>query len=281
MTKSPEFIDPALQKEYEDSGYVHIKAVLNSSEVAELKVLFDLHYGHEEKSSILWNSLCDIPHDKSAILSNQILAIVKPKLDLCVKNYVCPAATFLVKNPNPSSTVTVHRDFSVQDEPDFSYQNIWLPIVDTTAENGQLHVLKKSHLFFDYPLPHNTLWPYLKFEQMFVKHCHVISANAGDLIIYSDKLVHGSLDNLTDKPRPVVHFGLLHPEAKLLYYYHNEKTNEVTVYEVPYDFFFENAWGNQDGRFPILKKFDFNPPAYTEDQILSWLQEEVPVESLV
>ncbi len=272
--KAAEFLNPELQKQYEDWGYVQIKGLLNQQEINELKDLFVIHYDYDGQPNTMWNSLCDIPHDKSAILSNAILRIVKPKLDQHLKNYVCPAATFLVKNPTPQSTVTLHRDFSVQEEPDFSYQNIWLPIVDTTPTNGQLYVLKRSHHFFDYPLPQNTVWPYLEHEKFLIDYCDVIDAKAGDLVIYGDKILHGSSDNLTSEPRPVVHFGLLHQEAKLLYYYLDQKSNEVTVYEVPYSFFFENAWGNQDGRFPIFRKFNYNPPAISRDEIAAWLEKE-------
>jgi ectoine hydroxylase-related dioxygenase (phytanoyl-CoA dioxygenase family) len=275
--KAAEFIDENLQKEYEDIGYIHLKNVLDDEDLLKLKVLFDSHYNYSGEHVTMWNSLCDIPHDKSAVLSTSILAIVKPKLDQHLKNYICPAATFLVKNPTPESTVHLHRDFSVQDEADYSYQNIWLPIVDTTPQNGQLYVLKRSHKFFNYPLPHNTVWPYLVNEQTLIKYCDVIDAKAGDLIIYGDKILHGSSDNMTLKARPVVHFGLLHPDAKLLYYYLNPANNEVTVYEVPYSFFFENAWGNQDGRFPVYKRFLYAPPAFTLTEIEEWLEKEVTV----
>ncbi|MCS6933628.1 MAG: phytanoyl-CoA dioxygenase family protein [Chitinophagales bacterium] len=273
--KTARFIDPAVQESYEENGYVLLRNVLNRDEITQLRLLFEQHYPREGWPSTMWNSLCDIPHDVSANLSDQILKIVKPRLDEHITNYVCPAATFLVKNPNEKSTVTLHRDFSVQDEPEFSYQNIWLPIVDTTPENGQLYVLRKSHKFFDYPLPHNTVWPYLEYEPMLLKYCDVIDAKAGDLVVYGDKVLHGSPDNRSKHPRPVVHFGLLHPEAKLYYYYHSPSDNMVTVYEVPYTFFFENAWGNQDHRFPIYKKFSYSPPLLTQQQIIQWLEKEV------
>ncbi len=273
--KAAEFIDEKLQQEYEENGFLIIRNLLNEIEIMELNRLFKLHYNYQGEKNTMWNSLCDIPHDKSAKLSDLILQIVKPRLDQHLKNYVCPAATFLVKNPIATSTVTLHRDFSVQDEPDYSYQNIWLPIVDTTPSNGQLYVMKKSHQFFDYPLPHNTIWPYLQYEDKLVKHCKVIDAKAGDLVIYGDKILHGSSDNLTNEARPVVHFGLLHETAKLLYYYLDNSTQLVTVYEVPYSFFFENAWGNQDGRFPIFKQFKFEPPVITEVALDKWLNESI------
>jgi len=252
---------------------------LNAQEVEQLKNLFEMNYGNVAQPGVLWNSLCDLPKDRSLTLSDRILAVIKPNLDKHMKNYMCPAATFLVKNPTPESVVHIHRDFSVQDEPNFSYQNVWLPLVDTSAQYGRLYVLKKSHKFFSYPLPHFTPWPYKEHEKLLSEYSEAIDAKAGDLIIYGDKTLHGSTDNLTANPRPVVHFGLLHPESKFLYHYHNPETNEVTVYEVPYPFFFESAWGNQDHRFPIFRKFQFDPPVITKEEIIEWLNTNV-VETL-
>lgn len=279
--KSAEFINPELQKKYEEDGYAIVKNVLNTAEIEQLKKLFDIHYFHN-KPYTMWNSICDTPHDKAPLVSSQIIDIVKPNLDKLFKNYVCPVGTFLVKNPTPTSTVRLHRDFSIQDETEFSYQNIWIPLVDTTPKNGQLYVLKKSHSFFNYPLPHNAPWPYIEHENILLENSDIVEANAGDMVIYNDKMLHGSSDNLTDRPRPVVHFGLLHPDAKILYYYLNENTQEVTIYETPSSFFFEIAQkgGNQDGRFPVYKKIQYSPPAITHEAVAEWLAKSFP-ETLV
>ncbi len=273
--KTPRFKNSELDTKYHEDGYVVIKNIINGDEIDALLKLFHLHYPDEGSSTTLWNSLCDIPHDRSKLLSDQILKIVKPRLDEHLTEYVSPAATFLVKNPIEDGLVTLHRDFSVQDEPEFSYQNIWLPLVDTNEENGRLCVLPKGHKLFNYPLPHNTVWPYLEHEKLLLKYCQFVDAMAGDVIIYSDLALHASMPNKTNAPRPVVHFGLLHPEAKLYYYYLDEVSNVVTVYEVPYPFFFENAWGNQDHRFPILKRFNYNPPALTAPQIKEWVENAI------
>lgn len=270
--KCAKFINPEIQQQFEENGYIIIRNFLNPQEIKQLKELFDSHYQIDGQScGNLWNSLCDIPHERSLSLSEKILAVVKPNLEKHLKDFVSPAATFLVKNPTPQSAVTIHRDYSVQDEPNFSYHNIWLPIVDTTPQNGQLYVLRKSHKFFNYPLPHYTPWSYIEHERLLVEHCDVIDAKAGDLVVYGDKVLHGSFDNLTESPRPVVHFGLLHPEARFLYHYLDNETQEVTAYDVPYQFFFENAWGNQDHRFPIVKKFHYDPPRLTKEEIIEWL----------
>jgi hypothetical protein len=270
--KSAEFIDAGLEGEMNENGFVHIKNFLGKDVVTELLNLFKSQYYFDGQPNVMWNSLYNVDPAKSAEISEKILAIVKPHINAAFKNAVCPVATFMVKNPTFESTVTLHRDFTVQDEREFSYRNIWIPLIDTTPEIGALYALKYSHAFFDYPLPHHTKWPYMEYEEMLAKHCDVILANAGDLVMYGDRMLHGSFNNKTSEPRPVVHFGLLHPESQLCYYYLNSADKQVTVYEVPYKFFFENNWANQDGRFPIRHKFKFDPPAYTKDEILRGLK---------
>ena len=58
--KTPNFIDPVLQKQYEDLGYVQIKGVLNESEIQHLNYLFKDHYSYAGQPTTMWNSLCDI-----------------------------------------------------------------------------------------------------------------------------------------------------------------------------------------------------------------------------
>lgn len=264
--------DPERQRLLEEDGYFIIRGLLCREEIDGLLELFNSHYNPVGHTHHLWNSLCDIPHDESAVLSGSILDIVKPRLERHFKDFRCPAATFLVKNAVEESEVPLHRDFSVMDESAFSYLNIWIPLIDTDSQTGQLYVLPGSHRFFDYPLPHNSVWSYQQYQDLMLPHCHMIDAKAGDMVVYSDKVPHGSTGNRTGSARPVVHFGLLHPDAKLLYHYLDEQTGEVTVYEVPYPFFFENTWGNQDGRFPIHGKYRFDPPEFSEDEILDWLR---------
>lgn len=269
--RTAEFIDTNLENEFKRNGYVHLKNFISPEQVEELMFLFKSHYDYAGQPNPLWNSLCDIDHKVSATLSDRILHVLRNNIQATFKNHKYPAATFLVKNATENSSIDIHRDYSVHEEDKFSYRNIWLPIVDTTSENGALYVVKGSHRFFTYPLPHYTPWPYLKHEKLLLEVSDIIYAKAGDLIVYDDKILHGSLDNNTSNARPVVHFGLLHEDAQLCYYYHDQETDDVTVYEVPYTFFFEGAWGNQDHRFKIVKKFKFVPPAFSENEILDGL----------
>jgi ectoine hydroxylase-related dioxygenase (phytanoyl-CoA dioxygenase family) len=275
MTGSASFIDPVLQARYEDLGFVHITGVISPEQVFQLKRLFELHYDRDDNGHAMWNSLYNLSRDKAIDVSEQILSLVAESLKEHVRNFVCPAATFMVKNAVSESTVPLHRDFSVLAEPEFSYMNVWLPIVDTNSENGQLHALRRSHKFFDYPLPMRAKWPYSEFEGLLVEHCDIIDAKAGDAVFYGDKVLHGSSSNTSSRARPVVHFGLLHPDARLMYYHLDEACGHVTVHEVNHQFFFENLWDNPGVRFPVLREFRYDPPAKTAEEVHEWLVQEV------
>jgi len=62
--KAAQFINPRLQQEYEETGYIHIKGLLTAMDVEKLMSLFRMHYNYDGSNSTMWNSLCDIPHDK-------------------------------------------------------------------------------------------------------------------------------------------------------------------------------------------------------------------------
>lgn len=270
--KSAKFISGNLEPQFCLDGFIHIPSFINQSELASLTTLFNSVYAYTNKSQGMWNSLFNLDSHSSNRTSKTILDILKVKLESTFENFKAPVASFMVKNPNEFGITDLHRDYSTQDEQEFQYRNIWIPLVDTTPQNGALYALKRSHTFFDYPLPMFCKWEYIEFQDMLFKHCDVINAKAGDLVVYADRTLHGSFINRSSVPRPVVHFGLLHPDAELCYYYLDEETKEVSVYDVPFSFFFENKYGNQDGRHTIRKRFKYHPPQYSKEDLLKGLQ---------
>jgi len=269
--KSAEFVSNELESKFSSIGFIHIKSFLDAAELKALNTLFKNAYNFNGEGQGMWNSLFNLTPELSADVSFEILMVLDQKLSETFINYKTPVASFMVKNPNRNGITDLHRDYSTQDEAVFQYRNIWIPLVDTKPENGALYALKYSHAFFDYPLPMFCKWSYIEHQEMLFKHCDIIDAKAGDLVVYADRALHGSFINQTNEPRPVVHFGLLHPDAELCYYYLNEATNDVTVYDAPFSFFFKNNFGNQDGRLNVRKQFKYQPPAYNKAEILAGL----------
>jgi ectoine hydroxylase-related dioxygenase (phytanoyl-CoA dioxygenase family) len=235
--------------------------------VARLKAVFDQYYTYQPDKG-MWNSLFDITPEQCAEVSARIMEVVKPRLDLLMNAYNMPSATFMTKNPNELGVCDLHRDFSVVDEQEQEYRNIWIPLVDTDENNGALYVLRRSHIVFDHPLPMFVKWPYVHMQHELFQHVEMIEAKAGDLVVYTDRTLHGSFLNKGKTARPVVHFGVFHPTCEYMYH-HLEDDGMVKAYPVPSTFFFENSFGNQDHRFPIRKQFRFAPPPIKVDDVVA------------
>ncbi len=97
-------------------------------------------------------------------------------------------------------------------------------------------------------------------QQELIEMAEVIYANAGDLVIYLDRTLHGSMINCSGDSRPVVHLGALNPDNQLCFYYHDHETGKVRVYEVPFDFFFQKDFSDPGKKYPLVREFIFNPP---------------------
>jgi Phytanoyl-CoA dioxygenase (PhyH) len=265
--KRAELRDQVAEQQLMQDGFIVIRNFLPPEEV---KVLYELYKKYHAKADMdkgMWNSLYDVSADEGFAISQEILRVLKPRLESIFLSYHAPVATFMSKNCNDKSTCDLHRDFSTQDEVEFQYRNIWIPLVFTRQNNGALFALRRSNQVFDYILPMFTEWPYKSMHEELFAMSEQILADPGDLVIYLDKTLHGSMVNYSDDSRPVVHFGVLHPENRLCFYYLNEATKHVKVYEVPFRFFFENNFGDPGDKYPLVREFSYEPPALDIDAV--------------
>jgi ectoine hydroxylase-related dioxygenase (phytanoyl-CoA dioxygenase family) len=232
----PELNDRNIEEEMQENGFILIKNFLSASEIEKLFNYYSKFHTEISTEQQMWNSLFDINNGKK--ISDELLSVLVPKLNLILKNGRVPVATFMSKNPNKNSVCDLHRDYSIIDEEQFEYRNFWIPLVDTNKENGSLYVIPKSHKLFNEILPMFSVWRHRPVLNELEKYIHDVEAKAGDLVIYADRLLHGSYMNRTEKTRPVIHFGVLPENAELFYYKENKNTMEVSVYNVAPDFYF-------------------------------------------
>ena len=258
--KRAELRDPASEQKLLQDGFILIKNFLSPAEVQSLYALYKKHHSTSNPDKGMWNSLYDVSAEDGFAISQKILDALKRRLEEIFVSYHAPVATFMSKNCNDKSTCHIHRDYSTQDESEFQYRNIWIPLVSTKLNNGALYALRGSNRVFDYVLPMFADWPYKEMEKDLIQMSEVIYADAGDLVIYLDKTLHGSLVNHSDDSRPVVHFGALHPDNKLCFYYLDQHTKNVKVYQVPFNFFFEKDFGDQGDKYPLVGEFAYAPP---------------------
>jgi hypothetical protein len=264
--------DPALDAELNLKGFVTIKKLFTDIEVKQMLDLYnENHVDRADREKTLWNSLFDLTTERGVELSKILISIIQPRLNSVMLNFKAPVASFMSKNYGGFSECTLHRDTSVFDENRFEYFNIWIPLVDVGKKNGSVYFLKGSHNFFNYPRPPALSWQYQHLTSPLMSQVETVEAQAGDCVIYLGKVLHGSHLNLTDKFRPVVFLGAIHPEAELLYYFYDEKIKQVRAYAVPENFYFGKDFSEPLGKYPQRLVFDYNPPdiniAEVEDKL--------------
>jgi len=261
------------ENELNRNGFILLRNFLTPEEVAILYNLYKAHHKKADADKGMWNSLYDISAEEGVAISEKILATLRSKLEALFVSYYAPVATYMSKNCNPNSTCDLHRDYSILNEQQFQYRNIWIPLVSTKQNNGALYVLRGSNHVFDYVLPMFTEWPYKNMQSELFPLVETIDAEAGDLVIYLDKTLHGSHINYSDDSRPVIHFGAMHPEVELQFYRLDEQKENVTVYAVPSRFYFERDFEAVESKYPVVRQFSFSPPVLEVTAVKNKLKE--------
>ncbi len=258
--KRAELNDAALEQQLEAEGYILLRNVIPPQQVKQLKELYDSLHVNKQDTNDMWNSLYNLPQGEGMKASDIIQPLVLPYIESLFKSLKVMVYTYMVKNPVEHTFCKMHRDYSSFDEDIFEYRNAWIPLVEVNETNGALLVVPNSHLVFEYCLPMFTEWPYENMLPQLMKKAKVVYAQPGDLVIYKDRTLHGSEQNRSTETRPVLHFGLLHPEAELNFYHLDRKKNEVEIYPVDVNFYFHKNYEEAlVGRTPT-KHFSFNPP---------------------
>ncbi|MBS1595193.1 MAG: phytanoyl-CoA dioxygenase family protein [Bacteroidetes bacterium] len=259
--------DPALERELQDTGYIRIPHFLSAAEVTALLDIYRRNHPAPEPDAGMWNSLYNQSEDGAMSMSEQILHILRPRLDALFVSYYAPVGTFMSKNNNKYSECDLHRDFSIADEEQYQYRNLWMPLVDTTLQNGALFALPGSHRVFDYMLPMFCEWPYRGMLTELIPLAQTIECQAGDLVIYLDKTLHGSHVNHSGHSRPVVHFGALHPDVEMRFHWLDRAAQRVRAYLVPFSFYLANDFSEPVGRYPMVKEYDYTPPQLSIERV--------------
>jgi hypothetical protein len=203
-------------------GFCYIRDFISKSNVKQMFSLFKKIHTCIDNSKNQWNSLYDLDNTESNSISKAIRDIIYPSFENIFSDFEIPIATYMSKNPIAGSTCELHRDFSIYDENKVQFRNFWIPLIDINEKNGALYVVPGSHKIFTDIRPMFTDWQYEHFRDNMMHLKKTIYASAGDLILYTDRTLHGSHENKTSEPRPVVHGGVLPINSPLCYYHYSE-----------------------------------------------------------
>jgi hypothetical protein len=238
----PVLNDIQLQSELDTNGYVCLN-FLNSYEVEKLTGLFNRL--HSNRTDIPYNVLYTCHHSTDMEyrreMCREIEKIISPKLTTVFKNIQHTNFTFQIKGKGPESELFVHQDWSFSKESEgYRTYTFWLPLVDSTTENGTVSVLPGSHRIFDCIRGARITTAIFGHEKELFPYLTPLSVKSGQLLLFDSALVHYSSANLSDHIRVSIMSNIIAANSKLyLYFPSHSKQNTIEEYEVPNNFFLQ------------------------------------------
>lgn len=205
---------------YDENGYVLLPGMMSQEQIEEMRHATDSLIKRVKAaardSSFLWGGKwisaderakqeIDGVHDpqfhdaafsRLLLQSTSVLDVVE---QLIGPNIQLHHTKLIAKQPGVGAPFPMH-----QDKPYFPHkEDTMLAAIfhfdDATVENGCLHVIPRSHKLGDLECEPDGL--YLNPEDYPIASATPIEAKAGDVLIFSYLTIHGSPNNLSDKPR--------------------------------------------------------------------------------
>jgi hypothetical protein len=234
------------QKQFDKKGFVTFP-LLNKSALSRLHHLYEEINGKINKSNPQkYSSAQDVNLQTAQETSNKILDIVLPPLQNHVENIDALAAAYLTKPSNQSKKDAIewHQALSLVDETHFDAAMAWIGLEEKVEDNWLYYLVPFSHRFNDFVrvAPKYSLY----FEKyMFLMNRLAVKTplKKGEVLIFNNRLLNRSPENKGSKESKAIQIALKPNKAKWQYYFRESKRDEVNIYQVDPDFYF-NLWTN-------------------------------------
>jgi ectoine hydroxylase-related dioxygenase (phytanoyl-CoA dioxygenase family) len=214
------FKDDELERQLCEEGYVIIP-FFNDDEVAALLDYFTGQNKEDAKAIFAISHSEDIELKTS--VKDWVANLYTPRVEELFVDTQILGGTFVAKPPNGKGLITPHRDWNLVDERRFRSCNIWVPLVDTTAENGAIEILPKSHLIQPTYRGPNIVNQLREVEDFLWKNLELKPMKAGHAFVYDHRFIHGSRNNNSTTVRPASACAITNINAEFRFY-HIHKT---------------------------------------------------------
>ena len=232
--------DAEVQREIEQQGFKVIK--LNDQELIErLTAVYKKHHSKTASDGGMFYSLYSQDVGYRRQINDELLGILSPVFDSIFMDYKSVINSFIIKHPGPKSEFYLHQDSTGLNEWKYSPLSFWMPLQDTTEENGCMWVLPESHKWFS---------PYrgISFPSMFEKnqdllrpYLQPVPVKLGEVLLFDNRIVHLSGANNGEHPRVISMAGIFPKEAPLISCYHDVQNNgPLEIFEQDDDFLIKN-----------------------------------------
>lgn len=218
-------------------GFVVVD-VLSREEVEKLSTGFYQLFSDKAATSGFHTTMATHEPAYREAVDTFIKSVMSPKVAEIMPGYRVLFSNFMHKPASSASEVGLHRDWEYVDESQYSSYNLWLPMVDISAENGSFYVLPGSHL-----IPHGPrATPFdnaLKtFNNTIRKLAQPISLKAGQGILYHSGLIHFSGPNQSHEDRLAAGMVCVPAEAQIYHHHKDSSGKGYRRYHVDDSFYY-------------------------------------------
>ncbi|MDB9315599.1 phytanoyl-CoA dioxygenase family protein [Spirulina sp. CS-785/01] len=218
-------------------------------------------------------------------ISQQIRENLERKLTEVFPNHKIALCTFINKYPNESNDVDLHQDRSFTDEEKYQAVNLWIPLTDVDEQKGCFYVIEKSHALNFQPRAFNC-FVYGEAVRSLMKQHYLTSVpmKAGQVLLYSSNLFHGSFANRSNGERLSIACILVPKDSPVLLYHQSyQNPNQVRVFEVEDTFYDTYIRGSENAETLTNSEkmrdrgiIDCSPKLITPEQLVKFMSNENP-----
>lgn len=224
--------DSFLNHQLATKGFI-VVPFLDNTEVTNLLKIFEAIPQEEQTDFYASSHQSDLEFRKKT--NDAIVESFKRSVEQIFNDVELLGGSFISKKPNYNQQLQPHQDWNIVDEKRFRSYNIWVPLVDTTKENGAIMVLPESHLWFNNYRHSSIPCAYTSVHQLLFENMQTLELKAGEALIYDHALLHASQPNVSEKTRIACAAGIKPIEAEMLIYWNNE--GQIEEYDCDASYF--------------------------------------------
>lgn len=242
---------------------------LNNEEIDLLSNLYFKWHKSDKPNTFFKSYFSDNTAYKEEV-EREIIKIIQPK----VNNYFMPSdlygGMFVVKPHGENGHLPPHQDWSFVSEKINWSLNMWSPLADVNAQNGNMKMIPGSHRFMHTIRGFNTKDQYIHQKDLLEKIAIDIPMKKGEIIFFFHGIIHGSTKNMNIAERVSIGLSIKEKNIPTYFHYYNEKSDSVSVYLTDLSFYknFRGEKVENNKMAKYLGKTGFSFSSISDDEII-------------
>ena len=216
------------------NGFIICDA-LTESQLRKYRVKFNKW--HNKSVGSFYKSYFSDQANYKADIENEIIDDFNELVEKKFQNCQLFGGMYVVKPFGNEGHLPPHQDWSFVDEQKHWSLNMWCPLQDVNATNGNMLMLPGSHSYMKTIRGSKTKDQYLDQKKLLDNYMLDQPMKAGQAIFFFHGIIHGSKPNKTVNDRVSLGLSLIEQNAPVYYHYYNEKINQTEVFKTDTKFY--------------------------------------------